>query len=76
MFALLGSEVTLVEMLPTVVPNEDAEVSAALRKILVQQGVTVRDGTRIEAIAEREGGLRVSLSKEDEIARGGRHPRA
>ena len=68
LFALLGSEVTLVEMLPTVVPNEDADVSAALRKILVQQGVTVRDGTRIESIAEREGGLRVSLAREDETS--------
>ena len=66
LFALLGSEVTLVEMLPTVVPNEDADVSAALRKILVQQGVAVRDGTRIESIAEREGGLRVSLARDDE----------
>ena len=68
LFALLGSEVTLVEMLPTVVPNEDADVSAALRKILVQQGVTVRDGTRIESIAEREGGLQVSLARDGETS--------
>ena len=68
LFALLGSEVTLVEMLPTVVPNEDADVSAALRKILVQQGITVRDGTRIESIAEGERGLRVSLANDNETS--------
>ena len=68
LFALLGSEVTLVEMLPTVVPNEDADVSAALRRILVQQGVSVHTGTRIEAIAKRQSGLRVTLVTDDKTA--------
>ncbi len=68
LFSLLGSDVTLVEMLPTVVPNEDADVSTALRRILVQQGISVHTGTRIEAIAKRRGGLRVTLATDDETS--------
>lgn len=62
LFALLDCEVTLVEMLPRVVPNEDADVSATLRKILVQQGVAVHTDTRIVGIAKRRDALRVELA--------------
>ena len=61
LFALLGSEVTLVEMLPRVVPNEDADISAAMRKILVQQGVTVHTETRIETIQKGGEGLEIAM---------------
>ncbi len=66
LFALLGGQVTLVEMLPRVVPNEDQDVSAAMRKILVQQGVRVRTGTRITTIDQRGGGLQVGLASDDD----------
>ena len=62
LFALLGSEVTLVEMLPAVVPVEDADVSTTMRRILVQQGVHVHTDTRITAIASVGGGLRIELA--------------
>ncbi|MBM4438364.1 MAG: dihydrolipoyl dehydrogenase [Actinobacteria bacterium] len=61
LFALLGCQVTLVEMLPAVVPNEDADISEAMRKILVQQGVTVHTATRIVSVKARQGGLQVEL---------------
>ena len=62
LFALLGGKVTLVEMLPHVVPNEDAAVSAAMRKILIQQGVKVHTGTRIDSIAQADPHLQVTLA--------------
>ena len=62
LFALLGGQVTLVEMLPRVVPNEDAAVSAAMRKILIQQGVKVHTGTRIDSIEQADPHLRVTLA--------------
>ena len=64
LFALLGSEVTLVEMLPRVVPNEDADISAAMRKILVQQGVTVHTETRIETIKKGKKGLEIAIQSD------------
>lgn len=40
-FADVGSEVTLIEMLPTVVPLEDADVGKALAKALAARGVNI-----------------------------------
>ena len=61
LFALLGGQVTLVEMLPRVVPNEDSDVSAAMRKVLTQQGVKIHTATRISAIAQQNSQLTVEL---------------
>jgi len=40
-----GSKVTLVEMLPEVLPLEDEEVSRALRRALEKQGISIHVGT-------------------------------
>jgi dihydrolipoamide dehydrogenase len=61
LFALLGAQVTLVEMLPRLVPNEDAEISTAMRKILVQQGMTVHTETRIDTIEKKKHGLGITI---------------
>ena len=65
LFALLGGQVTLVEMLPRVVPNEDSDVSAAMRKILTQQGVKIHTATRISAIEQKNSHLTVELIAEE-----------
>ncbi len=65
LFALLGSEVSLVEMLEAVVPLEDIDVSRVMRRILIQQGVKVHTGTRIVGIKQASGGLRVELAADD-----------
>ena len=41
-----GCKVTLIEMLPNVLPIEDAEISKALEKAFVKQGVDCRTNTR------------------------------
>ncbi len=43
-FNRFGTKVTLVEMLPRVLPIEDEEISAELAKILVKQGIAVHTG--------------------------------
>jgi dihydrolipoamide dehydrogenase len=45
-----GVEVTLVEMLPTVVPQEDADIGKELEKELKKQKITVRTNTRVEKV--------------------------
>jgi dihydrolipoamide dehydrogenase len=45
MFATFGSKVTLVEMLPRVLPLEDEEISAALEKALAKRGIEVLTAT-------------------------------
>ena len=46
-FNAFGTDVTVVEMLPAVLPVEDAEISAALEKALTRQGIKILTGTKI-----------------------------
>ena len=45
-FARLGSQVTLIDMAPRLLPREDVDVSAFITDVLVQEGVDVRVGHR------------------------------
>lgn len=57
-----GSEVTLVELLPHLVPNEDEEVSMLLEKAFKSQGICTRTGSRVEGIRTNNGQATVSIS--------------
>ncbi len=57
-----GSIVTLVEMLPNVVPNEDEEVSAELAKQFTKAGITVKTGTNVETIDASGPMVKVTVS--------------
>jgi dihydrolipoamide dehydrogenase len=46
-FRRFGSEVTIFELLPRIVPVEDAAVSAELEKSLRKQGITTHTGARV-----------------------------
>jgi pyruvate/2-oxoglutarate dehydrogenase complex dihydrolipoamide dehydrogenase (E3) component/uncharacterized membrane protein YdjX (TVP38/TMEM64 family) len=48
-FARLGSQVTLVEAAPRLLPREDEDVSAAMRAALAADGVTVIEGVAAAA---------------------------
>ncbi len=49
-FAKLGSEVTLLEMAPRVLPREDRDASRVLQKRLAVDGVTLRLGVQVTAV--------------------------
>jgi dihydrolipoamide dehydrogenase len=53
-FNRFGTEVTLLEMLPRIVPVEDEEVSKELERVFKKKGVRVETGARVENI--RRGG--------------------
>jgi dihydrolipoamide dehydrogenase len=57
-----GAEVTLLEMLPSVLPLEDAEVSQEMAKALGKQGIKVHTSTKVEKIEAAAGGSGVTLS--------------
>ncbi len=48
----LGAEVTVVEMLPRILPAEDAEISALARKAFARQGIAIHTGTRVERLVK------------------------
>jgi len=59
-----GCEVTLVEMLPLLVPLEDEEISAELEKAFKKRGVKVLTGHRVEGIETTETGVKVKVSSQ------------
>ena len=42
-----GAQVTLIEMLPNILPNEDQDISQELKKSLTQQGIVVATDTKV-----------------------------
>ncbi len=63
-FGVYGVQVTLVELMPCLLPNEDQEVSQHLRKAYKKLGVRVLTGTRVEEVKKDNMGLSVSLKGE------------
>lgn len=59
-----GVEVTIVEMLPHLVPLEDEEVSVELAKSFKKQGIKVLTNYRVESIETRKGSVEVKISSE------------
>ena len=60
-YASFGSKVTLVEMLPRVLPIEDEEVSAELQRALRKRGLEVMTGAKLASVERTEGGLKLNL---------------
>jgi len=58
LFNILGSKVTIVELLDDVLPAEDKETRATLRKILAKRGVDILTNTSLEKV-EVDNGVRV-----------------
>lgn len=61
-FARLGSNVTVVERLPHLLPQEDPEVADALQAQLESEGMVVHTSTRAEKVWEKDGVIRVECS--------------
>jgi dihydrolipoamide dehydrogenase len=61
LFSALGTHVTIVEMLPRILPAEDEEVSALLAAELKKQGVTILVGTPVDKVAVGVEGVTTSL---------------
>jgi dihydrolipoamide dehydrogenase len=57
-----GVEVTIVEMLPRIVPLEDEEVSAELEKAFKKRGIKTLVEHKVEAVETTETGVQVTVS--------------
>ena len=56
-----GAKVTIVERLPHLIAREDADISEAIREILIGEGVAVRTGAECIRLGRHEGGVAVFL---------------
>jgi len=63
-FNAFGTKVTLVEMLPQVLPLEDEEVARVLHRSFEKQGITVRVGTKVENIRVGKDSVKLALAKD------------
>src|SRR2546427_3012134 len=62
LFSTLGTKVTVMEMLPRILPAEDEEVAALLAAELQKQGVRIQTGVRVEKVAVAAGGVTATLA--------------
>lgn len=59
----LGTEVTLVEMMPTLIPNMDGDLGSELSKLLGRQGIKVRTGATLEKAEKTKAGWKCTVKK-------------
>jgi dihydrolipoamide dehydrogenase len=50
-YAMTGTRVTLVEMMPRLLPLEDEEISEALKRSFQKAGITVATGAKLEGVS-------------------------
>ena len=60
-YATLGTQVTLVEALPHILPREDEEVGKELEKIFRKKGITIFTSTQVTAIEKTAKGIKARL---------------
>jgi dihydrolipoamide dehydrogenase len=64
LYASFGSEVTLIEMLPRILPIEDEEVSAELERALRKRKIKVLTGARLTAAERTDAGVRLTVERQ------------
>jgi dihydrolipoamide dehydrogenase len=57
----IGTEVTLIELLPNVVPLEDEEISKQLERSFKKAGIKVMTGATVESVAVSKEGCKVKV---------------
>jgi dihydrolipoamide dehydrogenase len=68
-FRRFGSEVTIVELLPRLVPVEDEAVSAELEKSFRKQGIGIHTGAKVTSAAVNGAGVDVVVQLADGTAK-------
>jgi dihydrolipoamide dehydrogenase len=64
-FGSFGSEVTIVELLPRLVPGEDEQVSAELGRSFKKRGIKVHTGTKVTSAKPGAKGVDVEMAGPD-----------
>ena len=56
-----GAKVTIIELMPRIVPNEDEEISAQLERAFRRRGIEIVVGARVRGILADGGGAKVPV---------------
>ena len=61
-FNAFGSKVTILEMLPQILPVEDGEVAEFLKRSFTKQGIEIHTDTRVEKTEVGEKGVKLTVA--------------
>ncbi len=64
-FRSFGSEITLVEYLPRLVPAEDEDVSKELARTFRKRGIDTHTGAKVEKVEKTKTGVKVTFTASD-----------
>ncbi len=64
-FKSFGSEITVVEYLPRLVPNEDEDVSKELARVFRKRGIDTHIGAKVEKVEKTDTGVKVTFTPAD-----------
>src|SRR4051812_46643475 len=66
-FQRFGSEVTIIEMLPSLIPQEDADAAKELAKQFKKRGIALQLGKQCTAVEDTGSGLKVSFGDGESV---------
>ncbi len=61
-FRSFGTEVTIIEFLPRMVPVEDEEISKELARVFRKRGIETQTGAKVEKVEKTANGVKVSYT--------------
>jgi dihydrolipoamide dehydrogenase len=61
-FRTFGTEVTILEALPRIVPLEDEEISPELEKSFKKKGIKIETGAKVDSVKKDAGGATVTFT--------------
>lgn len=64
-YRTFGSEVTIIEFLPRVVPAEDEEISKELARSFKKRGIDINVGAKVETVEKTKNGAKVTFTASD-----------
>lgn len=64
-YQTLGCEVTVVELMPQILPVEDSEIAGLARKAFEKQGMRLMTGAKVERVEKTGAGVRATIQSED-----------
>ena len=66
-YRAMGSEVTIVEILPQVLPIEDEEIAKVVEKSFKKDGIEVKTGTVVESLEVKGSSVKALLKSGDKV---------
>lgn len=69
MYASFGSEVTVLEGFPELIPREDRDIAQAVREVLEKRGIAFRLNVKVESFRDTVDGVSIALSQDGTASR-------